>query len=102
MDKETNATIREGEELRNLVVGNGWVIAQKMLSDMMAVIERVDTIPDDLSIEATAIETMARRRTIAFVNAWREAIENRITLYEQYLKEVAKPEEVDPIVINRE
>ena len=102
MDKETNATIREGEELRNLVGGTGWMVAQKMLSDMMAVIEKVETIPDDLSLEATAIETMARRRTIAFVNAWREAIENRIAIYEKYLQNVSAKEESDPILINRE
>lgn len=97
-DTETAQQLREAQELRNLVAGAGWSIATKILEDMTLALESVSTIPDNMTLEEIALETLSRKRTLNLINRWKEAIETHVSLYERYMHNQPLAVEEDAII----
>lgn len=96
LDRETTASLREAEALRNMVQSEGWQLAKTMLLEQIGVLDSVSSLPTDISFEEIGKQAMFRAHAISLVRGWLELLEGKVEQGHQH-REIAAELVIDPI-----
>ena len=83
-DRETAEQLRQGTLVREMVNGEGWLVAKQYLYDLMTVNDSVSSIvTSGKSLEEIGKEAMVRAHAIAIIENWIDAVEGRVEQHHQ-------------------
>lgn len=84
LDKETQKELTEGEKIQELVAGDGWNAAKRMLFERLVNLDSISHLEIGTSATSVVAELRSRKRLIEEVMAWVDTVEGKAESTQDY------------------
>ena len=98
IDPETDRVLTEGEALSNLVKGDGWQIARRMLYEDMNSVASVMNMEPQPDATKALVELEARKIAIETIQGWFKNIDQEIANYKEHADGLIEKSDSEEII----